>query len=113
MPEQANPGSERSVLGCLLHFLWLVVGTMVLFFASVTMAQGPPWSFSSPHILFLATAALMVAVRFLDIRFFGGLTFHDEPATMRHWRRYSVSVVLAAGGLWILANVLAAVTRAR
>jgi len=51
----------------------------------------------------------MVIVRFADIRYLHGETYHGEPATMSHFRRYLLLMPIVALGIWILAHALAGV----
>jgi hypothetical protein len=49
----------------------------------------------------------MLALRYLDIRYFNGRTASGKVATMVHWRRYAVILTGVAAALWALAHALA------
>ena len=52
------------------------------------------------------TAAALPIVRYMDIRLFDGATADNQPATMSHWRRYTVTVLAVSLVLWVGAHLL-------
>jgi hypothetical protein len=42
----------------------------------------------------------------VDIRFLHGATADNQPATISHWRRYTVTVLAASLVLWVGAHLL-------
>jgi hypothetical protein len=53
-----------------------------------------------------AVIAAMLALRYVDIRYFDGCTAFGKAATMVHWRRYAVILIAVAAALWALAHAL-------
>ena len=50
---------------------------------------------------------LMIVTRRLDITHFAGRTMGDEPATLAHWRRHTMLLVITAAAAWLLAHYIA------
>ena len=53
------------------------------------------------------TIVAMVAARWVDIRFYHGDTVTGEPATMSHWRKYAVRLIVGALVVWTIIHLLA------
>ena len=114
--EVAMSGKQRQVVeqpqseptGCLpvvLRIIWMGLGNLALFISAALVAEG-----TVPvvmDIVFFAVAISLIVVRYVDITKFKGQTSDGEPATIAHWRRYSVVLALLAVGLWVLARVAA------
>jgi hypothetical protein len=65
------------------------------------------YSIAAADAVFWATAGLVIAVRYLDIKRFHGQTVTSQPATMAHWRRYAVFMLGISLVIWSLAHVMA------
>jgi len=59
-------------------------------------------------MIFWLIALALILARYVDIKFLKGETADNKPATLKHWRRYSVILLSAAGLLYLLAKILAA-----
>jgi len=57
--------------------------------------------------MFWLIALGLILTRYVDIRYLKGETADNKPATLKHWRRYSVILVIAAGLLYLLAKIIA------
>ena len=53
------------------------------------------------------TVVAMVAARWVDIHSYHGETAAGEPATLAHWQKYSVRLVIVALVAWIVIHLLA------
>ncbi len=51
-------------------------------------------------------AGCLVAVRYADIRYLGGRTAEGVPATMAHWRRYVLVLMVASTAVWLTAHII-------
>ncbi len=79
----------------------MIAGDAVLVFSAVyivTAERG--WRLGLADAIFWAAAATLLVARFLDIGWYRGTTASGEPATMAHWRRYAVLLLLVSVGLW-------------
>ena len=99
-PTEATPPRQEPA-GCLAaiaRVFWLLVGNAILFFLAVYI--GETGTMSALDIAFWAVVAALGVVRYVDITRLNGLTTDGEPASLRHWRRYVVALVLGSAALW-------------
>jgi hypothetical protein len=59
---------------------------------------------SGLDIAFWAIVVALIILRYIDITRMNGLTSEGEPASLQHWRRYALLLLLIAGGVWVLAH---------
>jgi hypothetical protein len=107
MSQQAGTGvAPTEGTGCfalIFRLLWIIVGNLVLLFLAVLIAQRK--GFSALDLAFWAVVGALVLVRYIDITRLKGLTTDSQPATIRHWRRYAVTLAVISVALWALAHV--------
>lgn len=99
-------GAEPGQMGCLAlvaRLTWLVFGNLTLLALGLYVSQKP--GFSLADGLYWAMAALLVAVRYLDVTRLGGRTSDGEPATLAHWSGYAVKLTVIALAGWALAHL--------
>lgn len=63
----------------------------------------PSRSVMIPGLMYAGTLIAMIVVRYVDIRFLNGETAEGKPATLAHWRQYSVILIAVALIVWIAA----------
>lgn len=93
--------------GCLLRLVWSIAGSAAIYLALATIGATSPPLPSYLDFIVGVTLVLMLAARRLDITKFNGRTFGDEPATLRHWRRYAVLLVSSTVAAWSVAHLIA------
>ena len=110
MTAPASPATtkQNTLTGCLLRFTWMAGGNLVLFFLAVAVAQHGGWKPTWRDAAFVAVVLALVAARFVDIRLYEGQNAEGQRATMVDWRRYVMTLVGAAAGLWLLAHLVGA-----
>ncbi len=97
----SNQREKISGVGALLlRLFWMFLGNMFLGASALLIVQAGA-SLSLIDILYWLTVPLLVAARYVDISLFKGDTAYGEPATMTHWRRYTVGLLLFAVGAWL------------
>lgn len=107
IPNQQIPTKPESSSGCLsiiVRLTW-IFGVSLLIFGAIFIIQGNVPGLADA-IFWLITLGLILA-RYVDIRYLKGETTENKPATLKHWRRYSVILLIAAGLLYLLAKILA------
>jgi hypothetical protein len=87
-------------LAALVRLFWLLLANIVLFFLTALIAQRR--DFSVFDLLFWTTVTAIVIARYVDVVHLGGLTIYGQPATLRHWRRHTLLIVLFWGVVWLL-----------
>jgi len=97
----SNQPEKTGGVGVLfLRLFWMFVGNMVLGVSALLIVQTGA-SFSPIDILYWLTVPLLVAARYADICWFKGATAYGEPASMAHWRRYTIGLLLFSAGAWL------------
>jgi hypothetical protein len=101
------PAESESGHGCLpalARLIW-IFGSILLVFAAVFIARnkGGLVADLSPF----AMGLVIILVRYIDIRYLKGETMDNKPATLRDWRRYALTVLIAAGILFAFGKFLA------
>ncbi len=105
--ESVSPSSMDSVSGCLVRLGWMLFGNIALFLLAAFIAQNTQTAFSTFDLAYWAVAAAAIAARYWDIRSFKGQTVTSQPATMAHWRRYVVFLVVGSLVVWGAAHGIA------
>jgi len=104
-PEAAG---SSSVLGLALRLFWMIIGNVVLAFSGLyILLPGRESLFSVADISYGAVIPLLIATRYADIAKFRGATAYGEPATMAHWRRYALGVLVISVVAWLLLHGIA------
>ena len=93
--------------GCLIRLCWFVLGNIALLITAKVISSHRNSFLSWADLIFWLIVPAVIAVRYFDITRMGGRTVDGKPATMRHWRRYSVMFSAVCLLLWALAHVLA------
>jgi len=109
MTIQSNqaPAKSESQVGCLsvlVRLAWIFGGFLLLFGVMFIAQRKAPLLADISFWLFTFG---LILLRFVDIKFLKGETMDNHPATLKHWRRYSLGLLITAGCLFILAKILA------
>jgi hypothetical protein len=102
--ERGSAVSQDRPAGCLLRLFWMAFGNFALLFLSVLIFKRD--DFSALDAVYWALVMALGSARYADIARFDGLTTSGEPATMEHFRRYSVGLFVGAAALWACTHVL-------
>jgi hypothetical protein len=90
--------------GIAARFFWMLIGNAVLAFSIVAIGLHKGDLFYTVDLVFWITIPVLAVVRYVDIRFLGGLTATDKPASMTHWRRYVVLLLACSGVVWAITH---------
>lgn len=99
-----RPAETTSLLGCLIPTFWMLLGNGLLALCAVAIAAGTT-PFSSADIFYWLTVVCLLAARYVDIRYLEGRTAEGTPATMAHWRRYTLILIAVSVAVWIGAHL--------
>ncbi len=105
--DQQVPAKPESSGGCLSIFVRLtwIFGVSLLVFGAIFIIQRKAPGLADA--IFWLIALGLILARYVDIRYLKGETADNKPATLKHWRRYSVMMLIAAGLLYLLAKIIA------
>lgn len=94
-----------SILGVIFRLTWMAYGNLALVLLAILIAQAG--ALSALDVAFWGAAGVLVWVRYIDVTRLDGLTAEGEPASLRHWRRYTGYLLGASAALWALAHGVA------
>jgi hypothetical protein len=92
--------------GCLTRLYWMFLGVALLALVAAFLLQKNPKFPSFLDVGYLFAVASLVFVRYIDIRYLKGETGEGAPATMNHWRKYSMFLVIGSLGVWLVVRFL-------
>jgi len=85
----------------------MLFGNAILWFVLASIFAKRPKLPSAYDVIYWLIVASLVLARYVDIRYQKGRTaYSDDPATLKHWRRYAALLVIAAFGAWVAAHAL-------
>ena len=93
--------------GCLTRLYWMFLGVALLALVAAFLLQKNPKFPSFLDVGYLFAVVSLVFVRYIDIRYLKGDTGEGTPATMAHWRMYSIVLVSGSTCVWLVIRVLA------
>jgi hypothetical protein len=95
---------QNTATGVLARFAWMLLGNAILAFSAVFIFEKKGGFFHAADVVFWITVAVLVLVRYLDIRFLNGRTAVGELASIRHWIKYAILLPVCAGVAWLLVH---------
>ena len=107
IPVQQIPSKPESSGGCLsivVRLTW-IFGASLLVFGAIFIMQGNAPGLAD--VIFWLIALALILARYADIAYLKGETADNKPATLKHWHRYSIILLIGAGLLYLLAKILA------
>lgn len=107
VPEKKLPEQSEENVGCfaaLARIYWLGGGAVLVFCAIYIVLQKATFTVYLVNILSVIS---LIVIRFIDIKYFNGETMNNQPATLGHWRQYALGLIVLAGILFLVANLLA------
>jgi hypothetical protein len=108
-PSSSNPPQTESTppISVFIRLYWMLAGHLAIGVTGVMILSNNFQPAILLHGIYFFAAIMCIVTRYIDIRFFKGLTGEYEPATMAHWRRYSLIVAAYAIPLWTIAFLVA------
>jgi hypothetical protein len=107
-PGNDAPSTRQDTLvGVLARFYWMLIGNAAIALAAAPILKPSPTFFNRADLVYWLLVASVAAVRFLDIRYLGGLNSMRQPATMRTYRRYLALLLGVCTVIWGAAHAWA------
>ena len=104
-PANQTTDKQRGALAILARLFWMFFGNFIMMISAVTILMGEGSSTRIPDIIFWCVVPAMIIVRFLDIKFLDGQTTTGEPATLSHWRKYAILLIIISAIIWSAAHM--------
>lgn len=99
-----RPEARKGCLSVLVRLAWIFGGSVLLFFAFYVAQDNAS---GRADIYFWTFTLALILIRFLDIKFFSAETMDNKPATLKHWSRYSILMLIVSAVLYALAKIIA------
>jgi hypothetical protein len=96
---------QGGILAILARPFWMFFGNFALMICAANIIMGKSSSTRISDIIFWCAVVAMIIVRFLDIKFLDGQTTTGEPASLAHWRKYAIILVICSGVIWAAAHL--------
>ena len=108
MSKQNDQPVEKydSIFSLFVRVFWALIGNAILLLTTISIFRHKGAIFYTADIVFWCTAAALILARYLDIKLWGGLTATGEPASMAHWRKYAVILLLCSTVVWAIAHAI-------
>ncbi len=97
-----SPPTSMAALG--IRMLWMLVGNFGILLLLLQIARNKETTFSIYDVLYLLLIPVVVFARYLDVTRYNGTTTYGEPATLSHWRTYTIVLVAVAIVGWLAAH---------
>jgi hypothetical protein len=94
-PQNSNSTTKSegtNGFGALIRLLWMLIGPFAAAIIAVQIFQKRA-GFGKYDVVFWCLVLLILAVRYVDMRFMNGRTASDEPATPQAYRSYAVKLL--------------------
>ncbi len=83
---------------------WMLLGNGILAFCVIFIFENKSGFLHAADWVFWIAVATLVVVRYLDIRFLHGETAAGGPASLRHWVKYVILLLVSSTAVWALAH---------
>ena len=103
-PQSDSP--QQHLRGCLTRLCWMALGNLALLITAMLIAGNRKTSFSGADIAFWLIVGVLLVARYADIKWLDGHTADNrQAATLRHWRRYAIFLIVISLVVWLLAHL--------
>jgi hypothetical protein len=108
MTKQIEQPAEQydSIFSLIVRTFWMLFGNVIPIVSVVLIFQRKDWKFHTADMVFWGSVAALVLARYLDIKLYNGLTAAGQPASMSHWRKYTVILLLCSTVVWVIAHAI-------
>jgi hypothetical protein len=106
IPNDQTTDKHHSGPGVIARLFWMFFGNAILFISIIFIFEHEDGMFHTADAVFWITVVALVFVRYLDIKFCGGLTATGLPASMSHWIKYTILLLICSTAVWALAHAV-------
>ena len=108
MKKQNDQPTEKydSPFGLIARLFWMLVGNVILFFLTIFILLNQGKMFNDADVVFWITVAVLVPTRYFDIKLLDSLTATGRPASMAHWRKYTIFLLICSTAVWVLSHAI-------
>jgi hypothetical protein len=96
---------QSGIWALLLRPFWMFLGNFVLLISAANIFAGESKTSYVSDLIFWTGVISLVIVRFIDIKFLDGQTATGQPASIKHWLRYAIVLVIISAVIWAAAHL--------
>ena len=97
---------QGGFLSIIARLFWMAIGNVVLVMACVSILHRSGPMFRTADLVFWVTVLALILVRYLDIRLCDGQTAMGTPASIAHWKKYSVLLLAGSTAAWAICHAV-------
>jgi len=108
MTKQNDQSTEKydSIFSLIVRIFWMLPGNALLLLTTISIFRHKGEIFHTADMIFWGTVAALILARYLDIKLYNGLTVAGEPASMSHWRKYTIILLICSTVVWVLLHAI-------
>jgi hypothetical protein len=106
-PTNQPVDKQSGILALLIRPFWMFFGNFILLISAANILMGEGKTSYVSDLIFWTGVIALVTVRFLDIKFLDGQTATGTPATLKHWLRYTIGLVVFSAVIWAAVRIAA------
>jgi len=108
MSQQNDQTVDRQggFLSILARLFWMAIGNVILVISVVSIVHQKGAIFQIGDLIFWITVPALILVRYLDIQLWDGQTAMGTPATMTHWKKYTIVLLIGSTVVWVISNLV-------
>jgi len=93
-------------LGIITRLFWMFFGNAILFISIIFIVEHEGGTFHTADVVFWITVAVLIFVRYLDIKLCSGLTAMGLPASTAHWIKYVAILLISSTAVWVISHAI-------
>lgn len=98
-----QPRTEPSPsLGVLVRLYWMAVGPIGIILIVIAALMKSLKNNILISLIYWGFVLSVILIRYLDIRYLKGETADGEPATLKHWKKFSIMGSIIYCAIWLV-----------
>jgi len=89
-------------LGVLARLYWMAIGPIATILVVLAIIMKSFKNTIPTSLIYWSLVLSIILIRYLDIRYFKGETADGEPATLKHWKKFSIVGVIVYCAIWLI-----------
>jgi len=99
MNDQSRNESTPS-LGVLSRLYWMAIGPIAIILIVLAIIMKSFKNNIPTSLIYWSLVLSIILIRYLDIRYLKGETADGEPATLNHWKKFSIMGLIIYCAIW-------------
>lgn len=104
--ENKKNNTSSTGIGMLIRVYWMVFGNFINILIAINIAVKKHNSIMFLTLYYFVNTTGLIISRYIDIKYLNGQTTEYEPATMDHWKSYSIKTIGIYLVLWVIVYLM-------